>query len=513
MKTYFRFTVPFIFFAGKRRTNMSNIGYTSVNLMEGDGRFSKPLRPVTTVAFFFGASAIFESPVSLLSAVVFYILFAFMLGVASIGIFLRTDIDIWIQFSLYVVPIITILCCHAFFNSIAFRELLYRCLPSRAMLCSSIPNDVFTSASQLADAQFSTVSQKRKWLRNMAYKACLYPIFYQLIQWSSYTIFQLQFNDSHNFAGNDNISKTIPDKYWLIFYAIFWTVGLYFVGMFTFQYILITYIIRRDAISFMSLFGDSPFLFVKKSLTVYRSGKDRSFFFALMRFLSGVVFMDAVEDNDDITDFHGYYSSRGSSRKPPLSRIVPARSYDRGTPALDEHFHPIETENSSEEQPKQITGEEASKMLAHFITDVSDITSYFTPFTTALLFFSITNLVTHLCIFALKRSKTEDQYIWTLVRTVIWLLMTVRIVVAAARVTNTLGKIEPHVKYLRAAGCLYGDDFKWENFLALAGHFKLGEQSFGFPLTLKQIGILVALLKMTFLVILSVLKVPGLDLV
>ena len=493
------------------RTKMASNDFIAVPLLEEDQRFSEPLQPVITVAFFFGPSTIYESPTSILSVVIFYILFAFMLGVASIGVFLRTDIDIWIQFSLYIIPIIAILCCNRFFNSAAFRELLFRCIPSRAMLSSSIPDNNFSSASELANVRYSNVSQKRKWLRNMAYKACLYPLFYEVIQWGSYLLFKFKIDD-HNFAGNDNIREKISETCWMVLYVIFWTVGLYLVGMFTFQYILVTYIIRRDAVSFMSLFGDSPFLLIKKSHIIHGYSKDRSLFFGFLRFLTGVILMDAIEDKNDLTNFRGYYSIDRFDKRAPLSHTIPARSYDRGTPALDENFYPIESEAASKsEDPGPINQEEASKMLAHFVADIKEITSYFTPFTTALLFFSVTNLVTHLCIFALKRDKTDTQYIWTLIRTIIWLLMTIRIVVAAARVSNTLGKIMPHVKYLRATGCLHGEDSKWENFLALAGHFNLGEETFGFPLTLKQIGILVAFLKMTFLVVLSVMKVPGLD--
>lgn len=487
--------------------NMAAQDYVAVSLLEENDRFSKALQPLTTVAFFFGSSAIYESPVSVLSIICFYVLFSFMLGVASIGVFLRTEIDIWIQFSLYVIPIVAVLCCSRFFNSAAFRELLFRCIPSRAMLSSSIPDDVFTSTSEIADGRFSSVSRKRKWLRNMAYKACLYPIFYELIQWGSYVFFKFE-TASHNFAGNANIREKISDLCWIILYTIFWTVGLYIVGMFTFQYILVTYIIRRDAISFMSLFGDSPFLFVKKSHAIHRNVKDKSLLFSFLRCVTGVVLMDAIEDKNDLTNFRAYYSVRKMSGSRHISSTFPARM----TPVLDENFDQRESGSAEKgEDPNPITEEEASKMLAHFVADITEITSYFTPFTTALLFFSFTNLVTHLCIFALKKDKTATQYIWTLVRTVIWLLMTVRIIVAAARVTSTLGKIMPHVKYLRATGSLHGQDNKWDNFLVLASHFNLGEQTFGFPLTLKQIGILVAFLKMTFLVVLSVMKVPGLD--
>ena len=488
---------------------MADDHYAAVPLVDDGKRFSEPLQPVTRLAFFFGPSTIYEGYTSILSVVIFYILLAFMTGIAAIGVFLRSNIDIWIQFSLYIIPIVTVLCSNRFFNSVAFRELLFRCIPSRAMLCSSIPDDDFLSASELADARLSSTTKKRKWLNNMAYKACLYPLFYEVIQWGCYVIIKLQTKD-HDFAGNHNIDKVISDKCWLAFYTFFWTVGLYFVGMFTFQYIMVAYIIRRDAIAFMGLFGDSPFLFVKKSHIVKGNLTEKSWFFGFFRFLTGIILMDAIEDDNDFTNFRVYYSSERYRTRSPLSSMIPARSYERRTPSAGDSNFPKERGNTGRNSlPNQITEEESSKMLAHFLADIGEITSYFTPFTTAMLFFSVTNLVTHLCIFALKREKTEIQYVWTLVRTIIWLLMTVRIIVAAARMTNTLGKIMPHVKYLKATGSLYGEDSKWENFLVLADHFKLGEQTYGFPLTLKQIVIVVAFLKMTFLVVLSVMKGLG----
>eukprot|EP00795_Rhopilema_esculentum_P008658 gene8658-14674_t len=491
---------------------MATASYVTVPLVKENERFSKPLKPVIGVGFMFGPHAIFEAPLSILSVLTFYVLLAFMLGVASIAVFLRSDIDIWIQFSLYIVPLFAIICANRFFNSLAFRELLYRCIPSRAMLSSSIPDVEFSAASELADVHRGSKKQKRKWLKVMAYKSCFYPLFYEAIQWASYLIFQSysKSEKGNDFAGNDKIKEQISEHLWLGFYISFWSIGLYMVGFFTLQFILVTNIIRRDAISFMSLFGDSPFLFIKKSHL--NDQRETSYFFGALNFLFGIILMDAIEDKNDVTNFIGNYATNISKKRSTLSRNIPARSYDRGTPVAVECNDIVSIPYSEkEEDSTAITQEEASRMLANFVSDIDDITLYFTPFTTALLFFSVTNLVTHLCIFALN--KSEIRYIWTLIRTIIWLLMTVRIIVATARVTNILGKISPHIKYLRATGALSGEDAKWENFLSLSEHFNLGNKTFGFPLTLKQVGILVAFLKMTFLVVLSLMRAPGNDLI
>ena len=495
---------------------MASASYVTVPLVKESERFSKPLQPVIGVGFMFGPSAIFEAPWSILSALIFYVLLGFMLSVASIAVFLRSDIDIWIQFSLYIVPLFAIICANRFFNSLAFRELLYRCIPSRAMLSSSIPDVEFSAASELADVHRGSKKQKRKWLKVMAYKSCFYPLFYEAIQWTSYLIFQRYSNNhkGNDFAGNNKIKDKISGNLWLGLYISFWSIGLYMVGFFTLQFILVTNIIRRDAISFMSLFGDSPFLFIKKSHL--NDQRETSYFFGALHFLFGIILMDAIEDKNDVTNFIGNYATNIRKKRYTLSRNVPARSYDRGTPVADECS--VERNDivsipysEKEEDSTAITQEEASRMLANFVSDIDDVTLCFTPFTTALLFFSVTNLVTHLCIFALN--KSEIRYIWTLIRTIIWLLMTIRIIVATARVTNILGKISPHIKYLRATGALSGEDAKWENFLSLSGHFNLGNKTFGFPLTLKQVGILVAFLKMTFLVVLSLMRAPGNDLI
>ena len=490
---------------------MSAVRYTAVSANE-DERFEKPLKTVIYASALFGPYAIYEKPASLLCEILFYIIFVYMLGVACVAVFFRKSIDIWIQLSLYIVPIFALICGRRFFNSLAFRELLYRTIPSRAMLSSSIPDNDFSSASNLAEVRVGAHIRKRKWLRTMAYKSCLYPLFFEAIQWASYAIFKA-LTDKIDFAGNDAVAQQLSDIVWLVLYIVFWTLGLYLVGIFTFQYILVTSIIRRDAVSFMGIFGDSPFLWIRKSpLDEGIGNKQESCFCSMIRFLVGLILMDAIEDKHDVTNFVGYYATEiQRKRKVPLSNKIPARSYDRGTPSSDVRIDLSAPPRSQTPETPQISQEEASRILSYFIADVNEITSFFVPFTTALLFFSFTNLVTHLCIFALNSNDT--RHYWTLVRTIIWALMTIRIIIAAARVTNILGKIAPHIKYLKATGRLHGEDAKWENFLSLTAHFKLGEKTFGFPLTMKQVGILIAFLKMTFLVILSLMKVkPGMDL-
>lgn len=492
---------------------MSAVRYTAVSATE-DERFEKPLKPVICASALFGPYAIYEKPASVLCEILFYIIFVYMVGVACVAVFFRKSIDIWIQLSLYIVPIFALICGRRFFNSVAFRELLYRSIPSRAMLSSSIPDNDFSSASDLAEVRVGANVRKRKWLRTMAYKSCLYPLFFEAIQWASYAVFKVLTNKT-DFAGNDAVAQELSDIAWLVLYLVFWTLGLYLVGMFTFQYILVTSIIRRDAVSFMGIFGDSPFLWIRKSpLDQGIGNKQESWICAMIRFLAGLISMDAIEDKHDVTNFVGCYvyaTEIQRKKKVPLSNKIPARSYDRGTPSSDVRIDLYASPRSQTPETPQISQEEASRILSYFIADVNEITSFFVPFTTALLFFSFTNLVTHLCIFALNSNDT--RHYWTLVRTIIWALMTIRIIIAAARVTNILGKIAPHIKYLKATGKLLGEDGKWDNFLSLTDHFKLGEKTFGFPLTMKQVGILIAFLKMTFLVILSLMKVkPGMDL-
>ena len=489
---------------------MSSVPYTSIPF-EYDVRFAEPLRPVTKVAFLFGAHAIYDSPKSTLANVYFCFMFLFMVGVACVAVFVRSSIDLWIQFSLYIVPVITVICGRRFFNSVAFRELLYRLIGSRAMLSSSIPNNIFTHSSHLSEVSIASTIQKRDWLRRMALKCCLYPLFIELIQWTSYAAFQFTTKQS-SFAGNVAVSQAISNACWKVLYAIFWSLGVYQVGLLTYQFILVSSIIQRDAISLMGLYGDSPFLWVRKSHLDKGLTNRPSCLQRMLHKMLGIVFMDVFSNQQDMTNFAAQYVDAVQDKKRSNSHTIPARCYERISPLEGRHSDTLEVDSSSNSlEGEGITADEASRILAHFITDIREITSPFVPFTTALLFFSLTNLITHLCIFAI--GDIETRHWWTFVRTIIWLLLTIRIIISVARVTLTLGQIPPHVKYLIATGKLQGEDAKWENFLRLTEHFKLHEQSFGFPLTLKQVGIMTAFLKMTFLVILSIMKArPGVDL-
>lgn len=500
-----------------------SIPYTSVP--QSEERFAEPLDPVTQTAFLFGADAIYDTPKQTISTIYFVVMFVYMVGVACVAVFVRTSIDLWIQFSLYIVPVITIMCGRRFFNSVAFRELLYRLVQSRAMLSSSIPDLRFTNSSEFCEIRSSGV-RKRNWLRSMALKCCLYPLFIEVIQWSAYGLFKYVTN-KNNFAGNEKITAKISPTCWIVLYSIFWSLGVYQVGLLTFQFILVSNIVRRDALSLMELYGDSPFLWIRKSHLDEGFVNKPSCWRRMIRGALGVVLMDALNDPIDLTNFVGNYAetvTRSEAMFHTSSRI-PARCFERLTPLQeslrrkasihDQHeargtpFKEGQSHQGNQaDETSQITPEKASVILAHFVTDIQEIMSSFVPFTTAMLFFSLTNLITHACIFALNR--TETRHWWTLARTMIWLLLTVRIIMSVYKVTKTLSQIAPHVKYLRASGLLYGEDIKWERFMALTEHFKLNERSFGFPLTLKQLGIMTAFLKMTFLVILSLMKAePG----
>eukprot|EP00794_Sanderia_malayensis_P012283 gene12283-13548_t len=487
------------------------IPYTAMPMELEEERFAAPLNPVVQAAFLFGADAIYDTIKANVSKIYFIVMFTFMLAVACVAVFLRSTIDMWIQFSLYIVPVITIVCGRRYFNSVAFRELLYRLVQSRAMLSSSIPDKKFTNSSYFSETR-SSLFHKRSWLRGMAMKCCLYPLLIELIQWSAYFIFQyFTQHDKSNFAGNKEVTRAISSTCWIILYSIFWSLGVYQVGMFTFQFILVTNIIRRDALSLMELHGDSPFLWIPKSHLDEGYVNTPSCFKRFLKTIIDLILMDTFNDSIDMTNFLGHYQhssslQRNGKKGHHLVSKFPARCLEQETPTPDGNERGL-----SPKERNEITPEEASVILAHFVTDIQAITSFFTPFTTALLFFSFTNLITHLCIFAL--GDIEMRHWWTFVRTIIWLLLTIRVIISVAKVTRTLSQIAPHVKYLRAAGLLEGDDGKWERFFMLTEHFRLNERSFGFPLTLKQVGIMTAFLKMTFLIILSIMKAkPGVDL-
>lgn len=215
--------------------------------------YARALSPLLLISILFGpGNRLHSSACSLLGGVIFTILLAGMTFVAIVGVFVRTTIDTWIQFSIYIVPLIALVSGFYVYTSSAFNKLLERRLSRKSMLEGFVESDQEMSWHE---------SQRPSWLRKAAIKNCLYPFVLEIYQWTAYVIFQLV-SKGNGFAGtlNENQSTIIKidPTLWLVLYCSFWVMAMYITGFVAYSFILISRLTVRDVISFMCMFGDSP---------------------------------------------------------------------------------------------------------------------------------------------------------------------------------------------------------------------------------------------------------------
>ncbi len=172
--------------------------------------------------------------------------------------------------------------------------------------------------------------------------------------------------------------------------------------------------------------------------------------------------------------------------------IEPSSSGQRGT--------------GSPPAPKKITLREASQLLVQLMSNLETNCSLFRPFLVLLTFFSVTNLVTHVVAMAvLKINNFTALHWWTLVCTLFWFLLAIRLLWTVSTITNALSRIIPHIYYLRSVGQLKGSKQEWDDFFQLAETFQFGSRTYGFPLTLNQVASIVAVVNFSFLIMLSLI--------
>lgn len=222
--------------------------------------YSRALSPLVSISILFGPGERLYSRVhSWLGGVIFTFLLVGMTFVAIIGVFVRTTIDTWIQFSLYIVPLIALISGFWVYTSSAFNKLLKRRLSRKSMLEGFAESDQGIPWHE---------TQRASWLRKAAFKNCLYPFILEIYQWTAYVIFHTVF-EGDKFAGSWTESHIevieIDNKTWLVLYCFFWVMAMYITGFVAYSFILISRLTVRDVISFMCMFGDSPFLLYRPS--------------------------------------------------------------------------------------------------------------------------------------------------------------------------------------------------------------------------------------------------------
>ena len=96
--------------------------------------FSDEMGPLISFSILFGPGERFKNDFhSRLACFVFIVLLLGMHFVAVIGVFVRSTIDVWIQFSLYIVPLLALVNGFRIYRSTAFSLLLKRPFDQRSV--------------------------------------------------------------------------------------------------------------------------------------------------------------------------------------------------------------------------------------------------------------------------------------------------------------------------------------------------------------------------------------------
>lgn len=256
----------------------------------------------------------------------------------------------------------------------------------------------------------------------------------------------------------------------------------------------------------MSLFGKTSYLqlypvskFSIRNKTAFKVLSAFANFFTMDLFNS---FLDEriYTDCADVNRMNGEHDTDGSRNTPSL---FPTR-------ALHSPFGRDGNGNEKQHQDTndktKLTPTEACEIFSVFIAEAEALTSLFVPFNIVLAFFGVADLFTHVGLFVKNRKNTSISY-WTLFRTILFLLVALRMMVSVQRTSAVLSKLLPHINLIKTAGklrCDYSVRPNWSDFTELVASYNLNRRTFGFPMTIRQIASFVTVINMAFLIIFSV---------
>lgn len=482
---------------------------SSASISTGNS-YSRALSPMVAVSILFGPGERLYSKVhSWLGGFIFIFLLGGMTFVSVLGVFVRSSIDTWIEFSLFIVPLIALIAGSRVYTSSAFNKLLRRKLFRKSMVTSFPEFDQEIPWHE---------TQRASWLRKAALKNCIYPFVLEIYQWTAYAIFRTKFQGD-KFPGSWKDSNfmlfEINDMTWHVLYCFFWAMAMYITGFLAYSFILICRLTVRDVVSFMCRFGDSPFLLYRPSVTnqtpVWRK---LGFLRRAINGLSGFVSMDFFQTKKDIVLVY--------EQDVPLLEEIQVSSdpgileegnWDAVTPQEFDSFS-TESVNFSKSVegrinvPKRprITAADASKYLAHVLYSIEALAGLFQPFIVMLLFFSVVSLVIHVGAMVHLVPNFSSSHWWTLLKTGIWFLLSLRLLYSSAEITRTFSNVSQHLTYVWSVGQLHGDKEDWQRFFKLVKSFQLGTKTYGFPLTLKQAASIATFINFALIMVLSIMK-------
>ncbi|XP_028396958.1 uncharacterized protein LOC114520824 [Dendronephthya gigantea] len=465
----------------------------------------------------------------------FVVIFLTLSFIAILAVFARSGIDTWIQFSLYIVPILTMICGHRIFKSYSFKEILNRSIevnPTRNLHGSD-----GESVRAYESDRFDMRTRRTDFLRNRSLKTCFYPVSLVVYQWTVYLLFYYVVG-SDEFSGPFktpirpfNIVKYLHlwlgQKIWLPLYYIFWTIAMYVTGFVACCFMLVVDIHKLDIKSFLCKLGDGPLVQSTSNhaneehratrVTVHgqydavgaRVKNPFGFCFKVVSVIAGFLTLGLVDASKTQQLSPGISGLEGTENSEDLVGAVPDSGVSEGLAGSLRFEDGVRATSDGEtgSPVNIITARKASRLLIELMSNLEKNSSLFKPFLVLLTFFSVTNLVTHVVAIAvLKIYGFTDLHWWTLARTLFWFLLAIRLLWTVATITNALSRIIPHVCYLRSVGKLPGAKQDWDDFFRLAETFQFGSKSYGFPLTLSQVASIVAVVNFSFLIALSLIS-------
>ena len=498
---------------------------------DGPTTYMDVLRPTAVMTTLFNSGAITKTRIArFLETLLFVVVFSTLVFIAMLAVFARSGIDTWIQFSLYIVPLFSMVCGHQIFKSEAFKGILDR----------RIDENVFLETERPRRPRGEAFEHLARFLRKRSVRTCFYPVSLVLYQWAVYLLF---FADTGNseFSGPYNISEhsskitrfldlDLKQKLWLSLYYTFWTIAMYVTGFVGCCFILMVHIHKLDIKSFLCKIGEGPLVNKGTSFKHRVAPKTRvtsygeyhaidtrvktpvGFCFRALSFVIGFLTLGLVE-LESRPPWETWQAILGASNNEGTKNIA-GEGFDSGianglsTSIAIEDGQDPSSPGKRDEAPRIINAREASQQLVQLMANIETNSSIFKPFLVLLLFFSVTNLVTHVVTMAILKINnfTDSLHWWTLMRTLFWFTLAIRLLWSIAMITKTLSRIIPHLYYLRSVGELTGSKQEWDDFFQLAETFQLGSKSYGFPLTLKQVASIVALMNFSLLMVLSLIS-------
>ena len=510
------------------------------------GTYKDALFPTVYITALFNSGAIARNRCGrFFQKALFILLFLGLTFIAVLAVFARTGIDTWIQFSLYIVPLFSMICGHLIFKSYSFKEILNK--------------PIGQNGSTEKETDFETSSFDNNvysFLRKRSLRTCFYPVSLVLYQWTVYMLFFYD-EGSSEFSGPFNGFKNVSEhssyatgdfahfhldqEAWLPLYYTFWTIAMYVSGFVGFCFILVVDVHKLDIKSFLNKIGNVPLMqertssnhhsnvYSKTRITNYgryeavdtRIRTPVGLCFRGLSLVTGFLSLGLVElgsgQPQQMSDIAGYENTQDNAgtQNNAGTRNDAGEVSDSGiTNGLSAS---VDVENGNEPSssgqrggpptPKTITPREASQLLIQLMSSLERNSSLFKPFLVLLTFFSVTNLVTHVVAMAvLEINNFTSLHWWTLVRTLFWFLLAIRLLWTVATITNALSRIIPHIYYLRSVGQLKGSKQEWDDFFQLAETFQFGSRTYGFPLTLNQVASIVAVVNFSFLIVLSLIS-------